>query len=35
MRRVTDEMILERRIDEEEAGTEKRGDAVPKSIVLS
>lgn len=36
MRCVTDDMILERRIEEEEeVGTEKRGDAVPKCIVLS
>lgn len=32
MRCVTDEMILERRIEEEEVGTEERGDAVPKCI---
>lgn len=35
MRCVTDETILEKRIEEEEAGTEERGDAVPKCIVLS
>lgn len=35
MRCVTDEMNLKRRIEEEEASSEKRGDAVPKCIELS